>query len=113
MLSFIVTFNLIIIESIMCAVRKLSDDVTRNMFINVQRRSAGGACHMIDARHKANKAIYIYSASRGWILYPWTAPERYRKGRERERRRENVAERRTAWLSIRKNRNIPRIDSCV
>jgi len=68
-----------------------------------------GVPHMIDARHKANKAIYIYSASRGWILYPWTGIGEIRGGREREgtTRRENIAERRTARLSIRENRTIP------
>lgn len=69
---------------------------------------------------RANKVIYIYSASRGWILYPWSGLERYEereRGREprraRERRRENVGEKKTARLSIRKNRNISTIDSCV
>lgn len=36
----------------------------------------------------ANKAIYIYSASRGWVLYPWTGLEiRKESERRREKRR--------------------------
>lgn len=73
---------------------------------------------MIDARHKANKAIYIYSASSG---VDFISPDKHgrnaaRKRRKREKEAEEKRgekEKRTAQLSIRKNRNLPRIDSCV
>lgn len=63
---------------------------------------------MIDAKHRGLIRPYIFIQLVGGGFY--ILGQNWRTEREREAVRENVGERRTARLSIRK---IPRIDSCV